>query len=645
MSATVSPELDTPTADDTPAARVRGAIPLTVPLHQVHASPRNARVVHPADLTTLKEHMQRHGQLTRCLVRPMPCPPGGDPTVAHYELAAGHRRRAAAELLGWETIDIDVREMDDHAFVMSLWSENLQRNDVPPLEEARGIAELQRSGWDLVTVALEIGRSEAYVRGRLALLQLSEAAQEAMTRGYLPLSHATEIAKLPAHVQNDVLEEEFALDCAKLEQAAEARAEGMPWPPTTDAAPDGPTSADADADEDQDDEQFQRGRTQHDPFGTAWQPTIPPLAVLRDALRSQYYRRLKVVPWPLEDASVLPHAGACTTCEKRSGAAPSLFPELENIRGEACLDGKCYGAKWGAWERREAMLAAGVDVQVDPTDNTPAPYAELAREQEATDYSSERQRAAEEWEKAEERRKQRELREKAKAQRRIAVVSHARAEAVRRLFAKIALGDAEVAVGSLLRDLLRLVLVPLVDYAHVEDERLLELLSIERDDASPGWLAASEELEQWAGEEARTADDLMRALLAVAMWEETSARLEGRRPVPSNPEQLFGLAKVLGVAAPIVTEVLVAEAEQKERELEEAEAAAKRAAKAAKKRKGAKGSSKAARKSSGKKGPALMTDRPAEPAGPEDYPREAASGSMLDGENAPYDDELDADEE
>lgn len=321
--------------------RARRAVPLTVPLAQVHLSPRNTRkIIAQEELQELATSMGQHGQLTRCLVRPMPCPEGHDPTVPHYELAAGHRRTLAALLLGWSHIDVDVREMDDHAFLMALWTENLQRADVPPLEEARGLQDLLDAGWDVRAIAQEIGRPEQFVRGRLQLLKAADEVQEAMLRGLVPVTHAMELAKLTHEYQREALTAIFALDVQALADAALARAEERDW---EDEISDDRTI-------EQIGESFGMVRN---PFAKPYHtPRAPSLADLRAELRQRFYRRLAVVAWDVSDETLVPGAGSCAACEKRSGHTPSLFPELSETTGDVCLDGACFAVKTKAHEKR-----------------------------------------------------------------------------------------------------------------------------------------------------------------------------------------------------------------------------------------------------------------------------------------------------
>jgi len=99
-----------------------------VPLADLHESKRNPRKHFNAEaLAELAASIAAKGVLTPLLVRP---------NAAGYEIAAGHRRYRAAKAAGVDQVPAIVREMTDTEFLEILTIENLQREDVHPLEEA-----------------------------------------------------------------------------------------------------------------------------------------------------------------------------------------------------------------------------------------------------------------------------------------------------------------------------------------------------------------------------------------------------------------------------------------------------------------------------------------------------------------------------
>lgn len=115
-------------------------------------------------------------------------------------VVAGHRRLAAIQRLQWTHVDVIIRPpMRPDDVIAAMLIENGQRRDLDPIEEARGIrklkAELDITDLDL---ARKIGRSQSYVSGRLALLNLTPDEQEALRSGDLGLTGGTNLGRLKA---------------------------------------------------------------------------------------------------------------------------------------------------------------------------------------------------------------------------------------------------------------------------------------------------------------------------------------------------------------------------------------------------------------------------------------------------------------
>jgi ParB/RepB/Spo0J family partition protein len=173
-----------------------------IPLGQLHESPLNARRRFDAQkLAELADSLRATGQLSPLLVRPSSLP--GRPG---FEIASGHRRRRAAPLAGLAGLLAIVRELTDQEFLEILTIENLQREDVHPLEEAQGYAELIKSaGYDVAKIAARIGMSSHYVRDRLKLLNLVAPARQLFLEGTITAGHAVLISRLTVDDQERVL--------------------------------------------------------------------------------------------------------------------------------------------------------------------------------------------------------------------------------------------------------------------------------------------------------------------------------------------------------------------------------------------------------------------------------------------------------
>lgn len=108
-----------------------------------------------------------------------------------YELVTGERRWRAAQVAKLEEIPCDVRDMSDEAVIEMQIVENLQREDLTPLEEAAGYLGLvENRGYTEKKVADRIGRARGYVHARISLCSLCDAAEEAFRQGEILLGHA-----------------------------------------------------------------------------------------------------------------------------------------------------------------------------------------------------------------------------------------------------------------------------------------------------------------------------------------------------------------------------------------------------------------------------------------------------------------------
>jgi ParB/RepB/Spo0J family partition protein len=169
-----------------------------IPIDQLHESALNPRRhFHEGKLAELAASIRKSGVLTPLLARPTEN--GGGPA---YELAAGHRRLRASRLAELAELPVLVRPMSDTEFLEILTIENLQREDVHPLEEAQGFADLvKHAGYDVARIADRVARSIKYVYDRLKLLQLTPAVQEVFFAGEITAGHAILLARLSADDQ------------------------------------------------------------------------------------------------------------------------------------------------------------------------------------------------------------------------------------------------------------------------------------------------------------------------------------------------------------------------------------------------------------------------------------------------------------
>ena len=188
-----------PTIPDSTAARVA--------LEQLVPSALNPRrTFTPAADAELLKSIQANGILTPLLVRHRP---GYDPEApGTYEIVAGHRRYAAALELGLDAVPVTVRELnDDQAREMAL-IENLQRENLTPLDEAESYqALLAIPGATPASVAATVGKSPAYIGRRLKLLGLIGDAKDALRAGQMDVARAELLVKLDEDTQAQALKE------------------------------------------------------------------------------------------------------------------------------------------------------------------------------------------------------------------------------------------------------------------------------------------------------------------------------------------------------------------------------------------------------------------------------------------------------
>jgi ParB family chromosome partitioning protein len=127
------------------------------------------------------------------LVRPVE-PRDGLPM---YEIIAGERRTRAARLAGLSEVPVLVRDVPDQAVAVMALIENIQREDLNPLEEAQGVQRLiTEFGLNREGAAQAIGRSASAVSNMLRLLNLVEPVQQMLTAGDLDMGHARALLSL-----------------------------------------------------------------------------------------------------------------------------------------------------------------------------------------------------------------------------------------------------------------------------------------------------------------------------------------------------------------------------------------------------------------------------------------------------------------
>ncbi|HVW78545.1 MAG TPA: ParB/RepB/Spo0J family partition protein [Alloacidobacterium sp.] len=287
-----------------------------------------------AQLAELATSIKQMGITNPITVRPGWSPVGGD--EQRYEIIAGERRFQAAKLAGLGSVPAIIRELSDAEALDYAVVDNLQRVDLSPMEEAEGYKLLiEQMGWNggsvfasmedhASTVALKAGKTLRYVVQRIKLLSLIPEAQDVMRQGFLSLEVALLIARLQPEDQERAIV--FAVDYRK--------------------SASGKTVA----------EKLKRAIANIQGSESDWYRVATEKEV-REWIANNITLSLKDAAWALDDAALVPTAGACTSCPKRVGSNAVLFGDLTS-KEDTCTDPRCYEAKKKAFVKLTVKEAA-----------------------------------------------------------------------------------------------------------------------------------------------------------------------------------------------------------------------------------------------------------------------------------------------
>jgi ParB family chromosome partitioning protein len=161
----------------------------TVPVARVAPNPLQPRREFTEEqLAELEASIRENGLLQPLVVRPATAL---SPAGAEWELVAGERRWRAVRRLGWSEVPVVVREIDDRTLLVLAIVENVQREDLSPLEEAEGYRRLLEDfGYTQKEVAETVGKDRSTVANLLRLLQLPASVQRMVGEGALSMGHA-----------------------------------------------------------------------------------------------------------------------------------------------------------------------------------------------------------------------------------------------------------------------------------------------------------------------------------------------------------------------------------------------------------------------------------------------------------------------
>ena len=169
-----------------------------VEISKVSKSPWQPRSNFDADLlNNLTQSVKVHGVLQPLIVREID---------GNFELIAGERRLRAAEAAGLKTIPVIITTASDEKALQLALIENLQREDLNPIEEAEGYALLQKQfGLTQEKVAEQVGKARASVANSLRILDLSDIIRKHVADGLLSIGHAKVLLTLNSSLEQEKL--------------------------------------------------------------------------------------------------------------------------------------------------------------------------------------------------------------------------------------------------------------------------------------------------------------------------------------------------------------------------------------------------------------------------------------------------------
>ena len=285
-----------------------------LPIDNLIESPLNPR--RTFDQTALNElaaSIRSQGVLMPLLVRPV------NPQT--YEVVAGKRRFRAAQLAGAESVPVEIRVLTDAQCIEIAIVENLQRQDVHPLEESSSYAQLlalDEPKYSIEQIAARCGKTPAFIVSRLSLAALTPTVSEAFVQDEIGVGHALLLAKLqPA-------EQEEALSACYQEVYGN---------------------------------------------GSKSKRILLPVRHLREWIERNVLLDLAAAPFSKEDPQLAPEAGSCLECPKRTAHNTLLFEGMTHA--DRCSDPKCFSMKLDQ-HVRQAVAAKPKLVQISTAYSKPA---------------------------------------------------------------------------------------------------------------------------------------------------------------------------------------------------------------------------------------------------------------------------------
>ena len=295
---------------------------LAIPIHVSRIVASRFNVPHRDPDPETVESIREHGNFQPIVVRPIdtigtrspdapiltakPAPAAPIPAGVDFEIVLGECRWKACGLVDRPVLAFVQRLTDDEAMTLQC-EENLRRKDLTPIQEAVAFAHfLAQLGGDLEATARKVRKSVAHVAGRLKLAELPLASQQALQAGEIRLGTALEIACL-------------------LTEADRVAALPLVMPPAGEEA--------------------------------------ITVREARDRITARFHLRMVGARFPLNDADLVPAAGPCTKCPKRTTNQMALFGESMRP-DDRCMDRACWQTKTEAQWTRQSSAASSAGVAI-----------------------------------------------------------------------------------------------------------------------------------------------------------------------------------------------------------------------------------------------------------------------------------------
>ncbi|HKQ05652.1 MAG TPA: ParB/RepB/Spo0J family partition protein [Blastocatellia bacterium] len=244
-------------------------------------------------LAELTQSVKEKGIIQPILVRPV---------GARFQIVAGERRFRAANQAGLKEIPASVKNLSDEEALDAQLIENLQREDVHPLDEADGFLRLKNgSKLEITDIAQRLAKDARYVARRLSLTNLIEEARQDLRNDLITLAHALEICRLSPEIQTVAL-----AACYERKSVWNAKEQTYIHQPDKEKP------------------------ARHVKFLQAW-------------IEQNIHLNLTKAPFKLDDARLREDGLTCVECPQRTGFNQTLFHDIKNT--DTCLNPLCFQAK------------------------------------------------------------------------------------------------------------------------------------------------------------------------------------------------------------------------------------------------------------------------------------------------------------